>query len=239
MNIAIIFAGGVGQRLNNDKAIPKQFLNIKDKPILIYTLEIFQKHPKIDKIYLSILPEYKEYAVELCKKYSIDKIASIVDGGFCAMDSIYNALNEAHKNNSDDSIVLIHDGVRPVLNSDVIDKNIESVKKFNSAITAIPCNETIIVSDDFKEVKKVPIRKETFKAQAPQSFYLKDIVEAHNEIRKINPKYENIVDNCTLYNALNKKLHLVEGNFGNIKITTPEDVYVLKGILEFIESQKG
>ena len=239
MNIAIIFAGGIGQRLNNKGALPKQFLNINDKPILIYTLEIFEKHPKIDKIYLAVLSEYKDYAREMCEKYSINKLASIVDGGFCAMDSIYNALVIANNENSDDSIVLIHDGVRPVLNPDVIDKNIESVEKFGNAITAIPCNETIIVSEDSKTVEKVPIRKETFRAQAPQSFILKEVLEAHNKMREINPKYEDIVDNCTLYSELDKETKMVEGNFGNIKVTTPEDVFVLKGILEFMESQKA
>lgn len=233
MNIAIIFAGGIGQRLNNE--LPKQFLEIDGKPILIYTLEHFQNHKKIDKIYIATLTSYIDYTKELIDKFNINKVASVVAGGSCAMESIYNALIAAKNENEGDSIVLIHDGVRPIINSEVIDNNIESVIKNGSAITTIPCNETIVESKDGSIAHHVPLRKETFKAQAPQSFKLKDVIEAHEAIKN---DYTDIVDNCTLFMTLGKKVHLVEGNFGNIKITTPEDVYILKGVLEYIKTKK-
>lgn len=228
-NIAIIFAGGLGTRLKN--AIPKQFLEIEGKPILIHTLLNFQNHPEIDKIYISILAEYLDYTKDLIKKYNISKAASVVEGGSSAMESIYKALIEARKENLGDSIVLIHDGVRPVITDEVISKNIETVKKYKTAITAIPCNETILISKDGITPNIVPIRKETFKAQAPQGFLLDEIIEAHNSVKS----YENIVDNCTLYKTLGKNVHLIKGNFGNIKVTTKEDIYILKGILDFIK----
>ena len=233
MNIAIVFAGGIGQRLNNE--LPKQFLEIDGKPILIYTLEHFQNHKRIDKIYISTLSDYIDYTHGLIEKFNITKVASVVEGGVSAMESIYNALIAAKKENDDDSIVLIHDGVRPIINSKVIDNNIDSVIKNGSAITTIPCNETIVESKNGTIAHHVPLRKETFKAQAPQSFRLKDVIEAHKAVKN---DYTDIVDNCTLFMSLGKEVSLVEGNFGNIKITTPEDVYILKGVLEYIKTKE-
>lgn len=239
MNIAIIFAGGRGLRLNDEKnSLPKQFLNINDKPILIHTLMHFQNHPQIDKIYIAVLDEYKTYTQELIDKYKIDKTAALVSGGECAQESIYNALLCAYKQNHADSVVLIHDGVRPVITKKVITNNIESVKQFGTAITATPSYETILVSPDGTTLNNVPLRKETYKAQAPQSFVLKEIFEAHKIIRA-KCGYDDIVDSCTLYHMLKRKCHLVEGNFGNIKVTTPEDVYILEGILKFKNDTEG
>ncbi|MBQ4646133.1 MAG: 2-C-methyl-D-erythritol 4-phosphate cytidylyltransferase [Candidatus Gastranaerophilales bacterium] len=236
MNIAIIFAAGIGQRLNNkEDDLPKQFLEIEGKPILIYTLEHFEKHDNIDKIYIATLDKYINYVYNLVQKFNIKKACSIVQGGACAMESIKNALDVASKENPSDSIVLIHDGVRPIINSRVIDDNIKSVIENGNAITAIPCCETIVESKNGKIAHHVPIRKETFKAQAPQSFRLQDVLNAHNEIEN----YDDIVDNCTLYTKLKKEVYLVEGNFGNIKITTPEDVYILKGILEYVKVKEN
>ena len=234
MNIAIIFAGGRGQRLNNNSdSTPKQFLNICGKPILVHTLLKFEQHREIDKIYLVILSEYKDYCAKLIKEYKINKVVKIITGGDTAQDSIYNGLTAAIQENPKGSIVLIHDGVRPIIDNEVISKNIKSVKEYGTAITSTPCYETILVSSDGKTPKEIPIRKETFAAQAPQSFILEEIFEAHNTIRKRLEKYENIVDSCTLYNVLGKSTHLVNGNFGNIKVTTPQDLYILNGILKF------
>ena len=233
MNIAIIFAGGKGERLNNSFALPKQFLKIDGKEILVHTLLKFALHPGIDKIYISVLKDYKDFTQKLIEKYDIPKVCGVTDGGDSAQESIYNALVCAEKENSSDSIVLIHDGVRPIITDKVISDNIVSVRSYGTAITVVPCYETIIVTKDGKNTDEVPIRKETFKAQAPQSFRLGDIIEVHKEFRKKDNPYENMVDSCTLFHTLGKKTHLVAGNFGNIKVTTPEDVYILRGILEY------
>lgn len=236
MNIAIIFAGGIGQRLNGGKdALPKQFLKINGKPILVHTLERFQNHSEIDKIYVVILKEYKDYAQMLVDNFGLSKVKGIVEGGASAMESIYNGLMAAQKENPKDSIVLIHDGVRPVITDKVISDNISSVRKFGTGITSTPCYETILVSKDGKVPEHVPLRRETFAAQAPQSFRLGEIIEAHEKISS----YDGIVDSCTLFHILGKETRLVEGNFGNIKITTPQDVYILKGILDYKEEVEG
>lgn len=235
-NIAIIFAGGTGQRLNNgENSIPKQFLKINEKPIIIHTLELFQNHHSIDKIYIAIHPDYYEYMQELVKHYYITKTAGIVKGGATGQDSIYNALKLAQSENSEDSIVLIHDGVRPNITEEVITKNIECAKKNGNAITCTSCFETILVSENGKNPQHVPYRKHTYSAQAPQSFHLGEIVQAHESTRKVNPNYTDIVDSCTLFKTLNKPTYMIFGNRGNIKITTIEDLYILRAFIRYKE----
>lgn len=236
MNIAIIFAGGIGQRLNNgENSTPKQFLKINDKPIIIRTLELFQTHKDIDKIYISIHPDYYEYMQELVKYYYITKTSGIVNGGETGQESIYNALKLAQKENPQDSIVLIHDGVRPNITEEVITKNIECTKKNGNAITCTSCFETILISDNGINPEHVPYRKDTYAAQAPQTFHLGEVIEAHEITRKTNPNYTDIVDTCTLYKTLNKKTFMVKGNRGNIKITTIEDLYILRALIRYKE----
>lgn len=235
-NIAIIFAGGTGQRLSNgENTKPKQFLKINNKPIIIHTLELFQKHKNIDKIYISIHPDYYEYMQDLVKHYYITKTAGIVKGGATGQDSIYNALKLAQKENTEDSIVLIHDGVRPNITSEVITLNIDCAKKNGNAITCTSCFETILISENGLNPQHVPYRKHTYAAQAPQSFLLGEIIEAHEITRKTNPTYTNIVDSCTLFKTLNKETYMVPGNRGNIKITTIEDLYILRALIRYKE----
>ena len=236
MNIAIIFAGGIGQRLNNgENSTPKQFLKINDKPIIIRTLELFQTHKDIDKIYISIHPDYYEYMQDLVKYYYITKTVGIVNGGKTGQESIYNALNLAQKENPQDSIVLIHDGVRPNITEEVITKNIECTKKNGNAITCTSCFETILISENGINPEHVPYRKDTYAAQAPQTFHLGEVIEAHEITRKTNPNYTDIVDTCTLYKTLDKKTFMVKGNRGNIKITTIEDLYILRALIRYKE----
>ncbi|MDR0485521.1 MAG: 2-C-methyl-D-erythritol 4-phosphate cytidylyltransferase [Elusimicrobiota bacterium] len=232
MNIAVIFAGGIGKRMDSSNLIPKQFVEIENKPILIHTLEIFQKHKEIGKIYISMLEAYIDFAKELVKKFNISKVKSIVPGGAMSQMSIYNALIEAQKTNSPNDTVLIHDGVRPIVDGRVITDNIKWVSKFGCAVTAIPASETIVLSKNNKTIDGVPLRKHTFIGQAPQSFKLGEILKAHEEIKKIRPNYEDVVDSCTIYRLLGKKIHLVEGNIGNIKVTTPNDLELLKTIFK-------
>lgn len=237
MNIAIIFAGGSGVRMG--AGIPKQFLEINGKPIIIHTLQLFQYHDKIDKIYLSVLEQYIPYMQELVDEYRLKKVAKIIPGGETAQDSIYNALKTAEEENAEDSIVLIHDGVRPFVSYEVISDNIESVKKYGNGITCTPCYETIMISKNGEDVDTVPYRKETFAAQAPQSFYLKDIIAAHDVVRAKESRYENMVDACTIIRSQGIKAHMVMGNRGNIKVTTPEDVYMFRALLQYKENEQA
>lgn len=238
MNIAVVFAGGSGVRMG--AGVPKQFLEIDGKPILIHTLRMFEMHHEIDKIYLAVLEDYQAYAKALAAEFHITKLKGIVHGGKSAMDSVYRILREVSKENPEDSIVLIHDGVRPFVGYDVISKNIAAVKKYGSAVTSNLCYETVLISKDGgSTVDAIPARKECYTAQAPQSFYLKEILDAHEKIRREDPDYTDIVDSCTLMKVIGKEPHLVEGNRGNIKVTTPIDVYMFRALLNYQENEQA
>lgn len=234
-NIAIIFAGGSGKRMGAGR--PKQFLEVNGKPIIIHTIENFQYHDEIDKIYISCIKGYIDYMKQLVHRYMLDKVVDIIPGGETGQDSIYLTLKRAAEDNSLDSIVLIHDGVRPLINNEIISKNIQNVKEKGSAITCNNCTETVILSSDSDLVSTIPLRREAFLAQAPQSFYLKDILKAHENIRKNCGNYDDIVDSCTLMSKYgDKKVSLIEGPKNNIKVTTPEDFYKLRALLTYIEN---
>lgn len=237
MNIAIVFAGGSGVRMG--AGVPKQFLEINGKPIIVHTLQLFQYHEMIDKIYVSVLQDYIPYMKELVEEYRLNKVMDVIPGGETAQDSIYNALKKAESENPEDSVVLLHDGVRPFVSYEVISNNIKSVKEKGNAITCTPCYETIMVSKDGQHVDSVPYRKETFAAQAPQSFYLKDIIAAHDAVRSRESRYENMVDACTIIRSIGVEAHMVEGNRGNIKVTTPEDVYTFRALLQYKENEQA
>ena len=235
-NIAIIFAGGTGTRMG--AGLPKQFLQINGKPILIHTLDNFQNSPSIDKIYISCKEEYIQQTEKEIEKYQITKVKGIVAGGATSQDSIFNALSKAREENDDESVVLIHDGVRPFLTEDVIRANIESVQKHGSAITCTSCYETVILSENGEKIEQVPSRDIAYTAQAPQSFHLGDILNAHLKIRETNPGYIDIVDSCSLLRKLGKDIYIVKGNRGNIKVTTPEDFYILRALLQYKENEQ-
>ena len=222
--IALIFAGGTGQRMGSE--IPKQFLKISGREIIIHTLELFELNDNIDEIYVACIEEWIPYLKRLLKMYDIDKVVKVFPGGTTGQDSIFIGLSEVKKEN-DNAIVLIHDGVRPLVSKETIDNCIESVEANGSAITVTECFETPIMSTNGNTVEAMPERKTMYTAQAPQGFYLNDIYNCHIEERKVNPNYEGIVDSCGLMFKHGFKCQMVKGNRGNIKVTTPEDFYTL------------
>lgn len=237
-NVAIIFAGGVGSRMDIEN-VPKQFLELNDIPIMIYTLLNFENHPEIDGIVISCLESWIDYLEVKLKEFNITKVKKIVSGGNTGQDSIYKALKAAEEVYGKDTIVLIHDGVRPYLKSELISNCIKKVNAYGTAITYTPCNETIVISADKKNIQSVPFRKDTLAGQAPQCFKLGEILSCHDIMREKNPNYENIVDSCTLYISLGKNITLIEGHRGNIKITTPSDYYQFESLLKYDEAKKN
>lgn len=241
--IAIIFAGGSGKRLHESCAdnfvqnLPKQFLDVNGCPILIHTLNIFQLNDKVNKIYIATHKDYFEYTKELIEKYKITKIAGITIGADTALGSQYNALKLAQQENPGNSIVLIHDGVRPNVTQQTLENVISGTLENGNAIACTSCFETALISTDGKMVDNVPYRKNAFTAQAPQGFLLDELLQAHDTIRKTNPKYDDIVDCCTMYKTLEKPVFMVPGNRGNIKITTIEDLYLLRGYIRYNEDK--
>lgn len=235
MNIAIIFAGGTGQRMNS-KTKPKQFLELHGKPILIYTLEQFQRHEQIDAIVLVCLSEWKDYCQDLIEKFKITKVCSIVSGGATGQESIFNGLDEAFKKFPEDSIVLIHDGVRPLINAETISKDIECVQKNCSAITVSVASETISLRGENDTVGKIIDRSQCQIAKAPQCFILKDIYQSH--LKAQEQGINDFIDSASLMSFFGYTLHTVEGPSENIKITFPSDYYVFRAILEAKENSQ-
>lgn len=235
MNIAVIFAGGVGKRMHS-KECPKQFLKIYNKPIIIHTLEYFEKHPLIDAIVISCVEEWMPYLEELIYKYRIEKVKKVVVGGETGQLSIYNGLKAAEDvANGEKAIVLIHDSVRPLINAKLITDNIESVKKNGSAITTAVVKETIlVVNEGTATINYVPSRKNSRVARAPQSFWLNDILNAHE--KALSEGKKDYIDSCTMMQEYGYDLFLVDGPGENIKITTPEDFYIMRAILEAKEN---
>ena len=237
MNIGVIFAGGSGKRMNvKDK--PKQFLLVHGKPIIVHTLEVFQNHKNVDGIIVVCIESWISYMEEMKYRYRLDKIGKIVPGGETGQLSIYNGLKAAAEvYGKQDTIVLIHDGVRPLINEETITKNIESVKKYGSAITCTAAKETVILIDeDGCGVREVVERPKSKMAKAPQSFRLKDILDAQE--KALSDGYNNMIDSCTLMTYYGYPLHIVEGDDDNIKITTPEDFYTFRALYDARENEQ-
>lgn len=233
MNFAIIFAGGTGQRMNT-KTRPKQFLELNGKPILIHTIEHFQNHPMIDGIVVVCLKEWIKEFLRLQELYRLSKISAVVPGGRNGQESIYNGLKKASEIYSKDAVVLIHDGVRPLIDYDTITKCIESVIKYGSAITVAPAIETIALKKENGEVGKIIDRKQCEMAKAPQCFCLADILSAHK--RAILEGNLDFIDSASLMQYYGYDLHTVEGPIDNIKITTPSDFYILRALINAKEN---
>lgn len=233
-NIVVIFAGGSGKRMNT-VVKPKQFLELRGKPIIIYTLELFDNHPAIDGIVVSCIEKWIPYLKELIRKFGILKVRSIVPGGDTGQDSIYNGLISAEKLFSGDSCVLIHDGVRPLITDQTISDNIEAVHQYGSCITCIPAIETFVISKPEGQLE-IPSRKDSLVARAPQSFVLFDILSAHR--RALQENKHDFIDSCSMMSSYGYKLHMTIGPMENIKITTPTDFFIFKAMVEVHENQQ-
>ena len=236
MNIAVIFAGGVGSRMKTG-GIPKQFLEVSGKPILAHTLSVFDAHDEIDAIVLVMVESWIAQAEQLVKEYGFHKVARVVAGGETGQLSIYNGLVAAQSlacaDDASRTIVLVHDGVRPVIDADLLSANIAGVKEHGSAITCVPCKETVVMVDEAgSQVMRTVERAKTRIAKAPQSFYLDELLAAHE--RALAAGRKDVIDSCTMmqmFGAISPAV--VEGSFDNIKVTTPEDYYTLKVLLDF------
>ncbi len=228
-NIALIIAGGIGARMGQD--IPKQFLNVHDKPVIVYTLEAFQRHPEIDSIYVVCIDDWKGALVAYSKQFGIAKLEKIVNSGKNGQDSIRNGLFDIVKTyNSSDDIVLIHDAIRPMVSQEVISDNIRVCRQFGNAITVIPCTAAMLKTYDSASSKEQVPRDNLKITQTPQAFFINDIVEAHKEALALG--ITNSVASCTMYIELGKQLFMSKGSEKNLKLTVTEDIEIFKALLD-------
>ncbi|MEC1714852.1 IspD/TarI family cytidylyltransferase [Schinkia azotoformans] len=237
MNTALIFAGGTGTRMNS-KSKPKQFLELNGKPIIIHTIDNFENHPEIDNIAVVCISEWIDYLKELLKKYYIKKVKWIVPGGETGQESRFSGLKAIYdeSNNPLETIVLLHDGVRPLINNKLISDNINTVKQYGSAVTVTSAIETIINIGEKQQITDIIDRSKCKLARAPQSFYLEEIYNLH--VKANQDGLYDVIDCATLMRHYGRLLYTVDGPVENIKITTPSDYYLFRALFEARENSQ-
>ena len=234
MNFAIIFAGGTGQRMSIATK-PKQFLELHGKPIIVYTLEKFQSHSEIAGIIVVCLADWLDYCKDLIKRYNLTKVSAVVPGGATGQESIYNGILKASELYDENSLLLIHDGVRPLISKETISNAVACANEHGSAVVVSPAIETIALKSETAEVKQIMDRSSCQLVKAPQCFILKDILAVHKQA-KAEGKENDFIDSASLMRNYGYKVYTVEGVAENIKITTPIDFYMFKAIIDAQEN---
>lgn len=229
MNYALIIAGGSGNRMGQD--IPKQFMHVDNCPIIIHTMLAFERHPDINGIAVVCLDGWQTVLRSYANQFSVTKLKWIFDGGDNGQASIRNGIYGLRDAGcTGDDLVLIHDAVRPLLSQDIISSNIAICQKYGYAVTGIKCREAILESDDgFAATTSIP-RDKLVRTQTPQTFRLRNIIAAHEAAAERG--ITNSVASCTLIAELGLgEMHIVPGSEKNIKITTVEDLEILKALM--------
>lgn len=230
MNIAVITAAGSGSRMQQD--IPKQFIHIDDKPILIYTLEAFQKHPSIDAILVATMESWMSVVWAYAKQFNITKLKWVIKGGDSGQDSIFNGLKTLISNTSideTDAVVMIHDGNRPLVSSEIISDSLVTYAKYGSSVAVIPCTEVVFESDDkFSSSISTP-RERLFRTQTPHTYRLLDLYDAHLQAQ--DRGIEGTAASCMLMQQLGRVSYFSKGSEENLKITTVDDLKIFKALL--------
>lgn len=228
MNIALIIAGGAGNRMHQD--IPKQFLTVNEKPVIIYALETFEKHPDIDAIAVVCIAGWDQVLWAYAKQFGIQKLKHIVPGGAQGQDSIRNGVFELEKHYSPNDFIIIHDAIRPMISAEIISDNVRVAQQYGNAITVIPCAEAMLeTKDGLKSISSYP-RNDLKRTQTPQTFHLKDICALHRKALEVG--ITNSVASCTLAVELGHEVFFSTGAEKNIKLTTIEDIDIFKALLE-------
>lgn len=222
---ALIFAGGTGTRMKSAD-IPKQFIEVDGKPIIIRTLEHFSKHMEVDSIVIVCVESWIGYLENLIKHYSIKKVAYIVAGGNTGYESIHNGLLKIAEHAANDDIVLICDGVRPVLTQTLISICIKDAEQYGTAVPVVPSIDSVLISNDGNSCSKNISRREVYITQAPQGYKIEKIMLAHQQADKMGKT--NIVSSADLMIELGYDIHIFIGERANLKVTTPEDLETLR-----------
>ncbi|BCJ92951.1 2-C-methyl-D-erythritol 4-phosphate cytidylyltransferase [Anaerocolumna cellulosilytica] len=219
----------------NSKSKPKQFLEMHGKPIIIYTLEYFNEHPEIDAICIVCLYGWEKELERLLTSYNIHKVKWVTTGGETGHDSIFNGLKVMKNDLQDKDVVIIHDGVRPLISKELIDKNIKTVALYGNSITVEKANESIVQINDNGIIDNVPSRAKMRIAKAPQCFRFEEIWTVHEQAQKDGFKS---IDSAHLLHYYGHTLHTVESTPYNIKIATPSDFYVFRALFEAMENSQ-
>lgn len=226
-NIGLIIAGGAGNRMHQD--IPKQFITVNERPVIVYTLEAFEKHPEIDAIAVVCIEGWENVLWAYSKQFNITKLKHVIPGGKNGQDSIRNGVYELEKYYRKDDIVVIHDAIRPLVSAEIISDNIRVAREFGNAITVIPCAEAMMQTVDGKVSTGSYPRDRLKRTQTPQAFFIGDICDLHR--RALKAGITNSVASCTLKIEMGEQVFFSAGSEKNIKLTTVEDIDIFKALL--------
>ena len=226
-NIALIIAGGVGQRMHQD--IPKQILTVNERPVRIYTLEAFQKHPEITSIAVVCIEGWEQVLWAYAKQFGITKLECIIPGGENGQASIRNGVYALAEKCSDDDVVLIHDAIRPMVSAEIISDCIVKTRQYGSAIATIPCAEAMLCTEDGVESTGTIHRDSLRRTQTPQGFFIKKLEQVHKQA--LERGITNSIASCTLMIEMGERVYFSSGSEKNIKLTTIEDIDIFKALL--------
>lgn len=236
MNVALIIAGGSGRRMGQE--IPKQFIHIDNKPIIIYTLEAFERHPAIDAIEVVCIDGWHDILLAYAKQFHITKLKWITNGGATGQESIRNGVENLKDELNDNDIVIIHDGIRPIVDKEVLSDIVVTCSQYGNAVTSLPYNEQIFVkTDEYTTTQYIP-RETLRRVQTPQAYkygLLRDKYREafEKEIGIYGSSYTN-----TMMVDLGVTLHFAAGSEKNIKLTTADDLAIFKALLKSSESNE-
>ena len=231
MNIAIITAAGTGTRTH--QIVPKQFLNVNDKPIIIYTMECFQRHPEIDAIYVACLKGWEGFMDLYAKQFHISKLKGIIEGGATGQQSIENVLEAVREECNPEDLVLIHDGSPPYLPAEVITDSIRVCREYGNAVAAIDTKEAMLQTDD-KIKSNISIDREIlYRTQTPHTMRLKDMLLLHDEAKKKG--ISGSVATCTLLIECGHTVWFAKGSDLNFKITSQEDLLLFRALVAVMD----
>ena len=226
-NIGLLIAGGSGNRMHQD--IPKQFITVNERPVIVYTLEAFEKHPEIDSIAVVCIEGWEQVLWAYAKQFNITKLQYVVPGGKNGQDSIRNGVFELEKHFDKDDIVLIHDAIRPMISAEIISDNIRVAREKGNATTVIPCAEAMLQTEDGAvSIGSYP-RDNLKRTQTPQAFHIGYICELHR--KALEAGITNSVASCTLMIEMGEQVYFSAGSEINIKLTTVEDIDIFKALL--------
>lgn len=228
MIVALLTAAGTGSRMGQD--IPKQFMHVENKPVIVHTMEAFQRHPNIDAIIVVTLPAWVEVLKAYACQFNITKLKWVVPGGESGQESIYNGLMALKAHISEEDIVMVHDGNRCMVSDEIISNSIATFHMYGSAVAAIPCVEAVFKSadDGISSVTSIP-REQLYRTQTPHTYTLGKLLWAHGEAKKNG--IVNTAASCTLMQQLGETVYFSKGSEENLKITTVDDLMIFKALL--------
>ncbi len=225
--VAMIMAGGAGTRMHQN--IPKQFLTVNDRPVIAYTLEVFEKHPEVDVIAAVCIEGWENVLKAYAEQFNIRKLKHIITGGGSAFESIRNGVFELEKHFAPDDMILIHDGIRPMVSPEIISNCIRVAVRNGNAITAIPCPEAMMTTTDGFTSTGSYTNTNLKRTQTPHAFYLKNICGLHR--RAIEAGITNSLASCSLMEELGEHVYFSDGSEKNLKLTTIDDIDIFRALL--------